>query len=224
MKLFIATANLDEIESCLKRNIISGITTNPSILAKEPKTGFTKHIKKIVELCNQYNEHKRIPLSVEVFTSDPGEMIKQAHLIREEVDYEDLYIKIPIGFDELEVIHELSLDGISVNCTCCFNETQLQLGALAGAKYVSLFCNRLIDVGGDPIEVLRKTKRFLQSSNIDCEIIAGSIRKPTDVSSFWEAGADIVTTGLPVIEQMTKHSQTDVSTERFLSDFEAWIN
>ena len=120
MKIFLDSANLDEIRDCLEKGIISGITTNPSLLSKEPKTAFVQHMKKIVELCNEYK--KNIPLSVEVITTDPKEMISQAHQLIDDLNYENLNIKIPIGWDELAVISELSSNGIDVNCTCLHTE------------------------------------------------------------------------------------------------------
>ena len=174
MKLFLDTANLTEIEDAISKGIIEGVTTNPSILAKEPKTDFIGHIKKIANLCHQGGN---IPLSVEVFAKEPSSMISQAKEIYEEVDYFKLNIKIPVGFEELEVINKLSNDGIDVNCTCCFTSEQMEMATLAGAKYVSLFYNRLIDVGGDPLNVARTVKKFIEEKDVNTEIIAGSIRK-----------------------------------------------
>ena len=118
MKLFLDTANLTQIEDAMKKGVIQGVTTNPSLLAKEPKTDFYKHIKEIVHLCQTYKNG--IPLSVEVFASQPDKMIEQAKEIVQNLDYDDLNIKIPVGYQELEVISELSRLNIPVNCTCCF--------------------------------------------------------------------------------------------------------
>jgi transaldolase len=221
MKLFADTANLDEIRSLLEKGVVQGITTNPSLLAKEPKTDFYEHIQKICDLCREYDA--LVPVSVEVFATEPDSMITQALEIREKVDYPNINIKIPIGFQELRVINRLKKEGIRVNCTCCFTDTQLQLAALSGAKYVSLFYNRLIDVGGDPLEILRRTRKFIDDNELDCEIIAGSIRNPYDLSDCWAEGCHIVTAGHNVIKKATLHIKTDESVNGFLEDFAKWI-
>src|ERR1700722_14036814 len=137
MKAFLDSANLQEIEGALKRGFISGITTNPSILAKEPKTDFIGHIKKIADLCRKYEQ--KVPLSVEVFARHAKDMVDQGCEIMEKVGYENLNIKVPIGWDELEVIYKLKKRGIRTNCTCLFTEAQCALAAQAGASYVSIF-------------------------------------------------------------------------------------
>jgi transaldolase len=218
MKLFIDTANLEQIEDVFSKGVISGVTTNPSLLSKEPKADFYDHVKKIADLCDG------IPLSVEVFATEPEKMIEQAHEIVQRLQYPNLNIKIPIGYRELEVIKSLSSSGIPVNCTCCFTATQLQLAAAAGARYVSLFYNRLLDVDGDPLTVLRNTRAFIDANDLNCEIISGSIRKAEDVSNAWSAGCHIVTAGHKIVVEMTKHSQTDKSVNGFLEDFKKWMS
>lgn len=222
MKLFADTANLLEIEELLDKGVIQGITTNPSLLAKEPKTDFYAHIQKICNLCKE--RKVIIPISVEVFATNPDKMIEQAQEIMKRIDYEKINIKIPIGFEELRVVSELKRLGIDVNCTCCFTSTQLQLAALSGAKYVSLFYNRLIDVGGNPLTCLEQTRKFIDESNLDCEIIAGSIRNPRDLSDAWVNGCHIVTAGHEVIKKATRHIRTDESVQGFMKDFEKWIS
>ena len=151
-------------------------------------------------------------------------MIDQAHEIINKLDYPNTNIKIPIGYEELRVVNELSKNNIRVNCTCCFTSSQLELAALAGARYVSLFYNRLLDVNGDPLQVLRETRKFIDENNLNCEIISGSIRKAEDVSNAWAAGCHVVTAGHKIILEMTKHSQTDKSINGFLEDFKEWIS
>ena len=221
MKYFLDTANLNEIRDGLRKGVVTGVTTNPSILAKEPKTNFLKHIKDIANLCKNYGS---VPLSVEVFAQTPDKMRAQALELVENIDYSNLNFKIPIGFEELEVINQLASSGVDVNCTCCFTTTQLQLGAQAGARYVSLFYNRLIDNGGDPIKVLRRTRKFLDKTGLNCEIIAGSIRNPYDVEDAWHAGADIVTASHKILTNAAKHPKTDESVAGFLKDFNEWMS
>jgi transaldolase len=221
MKLFIDTANLEEIESALERGVVQGVTTNPSLLSKEPQADFYSHIQKIANLCTELAPG--IPLSVEVFAEEADEMIAQAQEIMKTIEYTNLNIKVPIGYDELRVISELKELGIPVNCTCCFTATQLQLAALAGARYVSLFYNRALDSQIDAIEILERTRAFIDFNELECEIIAGSIRNAYDLEDCWAAGCDIVTAGLPVIKKSVSHLKTDESVNGFLKDFAAWI-
>lgn len=220
-KLFLDTANLEHIDDALKTGVISGVTTNPSILAKEPKTDFTVHINKIGDILSNYGSP---PLSVEVFASHPEDMYNQAHELLTEIQYSNINIKIPVGYRELEVIKTLAKDGVEVNCTCCFTAIQLQLAAKAGARYVSLFYNRFLDMGGDPDGALSRTNTFIAANNLNCEIIAGSIRKSEDITRAWAYGADIVTAGYDTIKQSLSHPGTDMSVKRFLKDFNEWIN
>lgn len=219
MKLFLDTANLDEISDAINKGVIQGVTTNPSILAKEPKTDFVGHIKKIAKLC----QTRDLPLSVEVFAKEPTSMLEQAFQIVEDVGYKNLNIKIPVGYEELEVINKLSSQGVKINCTCCFSTAQMEMAVLAGARYVSLFYNRLLDVGGNPSEVASKVNKFIKSSEKDAEIIAGSIRTPSDIVNAWDAGCHIVTAGYQIVKKSMKHSKTDESINGFLKDFEKWI-
>jgi transaldolase len=221
MKVFLDSANLEEIEACLARGFISGITTNPSLLKKEPKTDFVKHIKKIANLCRKYK--RLVPLSVEVFTAHPNKMVVQAVDLMEKINYENLNIKIPMGWDELGVINELAQKGIKVNCTCLFTEAQCMIAANAGAKYVSLFMNRMKDVGIEPTSVIADARALLDDSNTDAEIIVGSIRHERDIIEAQLAGAHIVTSPTEYFRRMTVHPQTIKSVAGFLKDFEDWL-
>src|SRR5437867_3300853 len=148
MKIFVDSANLQEIEEALKRGFASGITTNPSILSKEQRRDFRTHIRDIIALLRQYDA--AIPLSVELFTTDVNEMMHQADDFLDAFgDYEQLAIKVPIGWDELRVIHYLRQRGARVNCTCCMSYNQAIMAARAGANYVSLFWGRIRDTGQD---------------------------------------------------------------------------
>jgi len=221
MKLFIDTANLEEIEDILSKGVVQGVTTNPSLLSKEPKTDFYSHIQKIADLCAQYA--KDIPLSVEVFAAEPLDMIQQAREIFKKINYTNLNIKIPVGYAELGVIHTLNQEGILVNCTCCFTATQMQLAALSGARYVSLFYNRCLDNQGNASRILKRTRQFIEANNLECEIIAGSIRNAYDLEDCWSNGAHVVTASSSVIKKAMSHPKTDDSVEGFLRDFSGWI-
>jgi transaldolase len=222
-KLYIDTANLEDIKRINSLGVIQGVTTNPSLIAKEPKQNFDKLIKDIADYCSKEN----LSLSVEVFATEPDQMINQARDIakshKDLVDASLLKIKIPIGLNELKVINQLTNEGIMVNCTCCFTEQQMQLAAMSGARYVSLFYSRLRDSSGNPEEVLRRTRRFIDENDLFCEIIAGSIRSQGDVSSAWYEGCDIVTCSPAIIESMTSHPKTDASVAGFLKDFNSWV-
>ena len=221
MKIFLDSANLNELENCLNRGILRGITTNPSIISKEPKTDFVKHIQKMADLCKSYKQI--LPLSVEIFTANPKEMHHQAMELIHSLNYKNINIKIPIGWGELEVIHRLSAEGISVNCTCLFNEAQCMLAANAGAKYVSIFMGRLKDIGADPLPIISNVREMLDRSNSTAEIIVGSIRHARDISDAQNAGAHIVTAGMKFYESMSSHPQTAKSVQGFLEDFKQWV-
>jgi transaldolase len=222
LKIFLDSANLQDVENALSRGFISGITTNPSLLAKEPKANFYEHIKKIVKLIEA--DGRGLPLSVEVFATKPDEMIAQAQDIVEKISYPQLNIKVPIGWDELKVIYALTKLGIKVNCTCIFTEEQCVLAASSGASYVSIFHCRLKDIGGDPVRVIENTRQIFDQAGHNAEIIVGSIRMQTDVLEAHLAGGHIVTVGAKVIEQMSAHPATDKSVQGFLKDFQGWMS
>lgn len=221
MKLFLDSANIDDLEFALDLGFIKGVTTNPSLLSKEPKSNFNEHIKNMVKILKDHKSS--LPLSVEVFTNDPDKMIDQAKEIYDLAEYDHLNIKIPIGWRELKAISAIS-EFTKVNVTCIFNVQQSIIAAGAGGHYLSIFFGRLKDIGGYPINVIKETKKILKEFNSSCEIIAGSIRNQGDVLESISSGADIVTTSLEVLESLTPHPQTDKSVNGFLKDFESWIS
>lgn len=224
MKLFIDSANLGEIEEALKRGVVSGITTNPSILSKEEKGDFRAHIKKIIGLIEKYaNGSTRIPLSVEVFSTEPAAMIAQAHdFVWHFNDHPMLNIKVPIGWDELAIISELRRAGIRINCTCCMSYNQAIMAALAGATYVSLFWGRIRDTGYDAASVVRQVRATFREWHHPTEIIVGSIRHIMDINEAFQAGADIVTVPAKFLPLMTQHPKTDEAVRQFVTDFARW--
>jgi transaldolase len=222
VKIFLDSANLQDVENALSRGHISGITTNPSLLAKEPKSNFYGHIRKIVDLIEA--DGRQLPLSVEVFATKPDEMIAQAEDIVQKIAYPGLNIKVPIGWDELKVIYALAKRNIKVNCTCIFTEEQCVLAASAGASYVSIFHCRLKDIGGDPVRVIENTRQILDMQGHAAEIIVGSIRMQSDILEAHLAGAHIVTAGAKIVEGMASHPATDKSVQGFLKDFAGWMS
>ncbi|MBI5045433.1 MAG: hypothetical protein HZC14_00245 [Candidatus Niyogibacteria bacterium] len=243
MKLFVDTARLADIEDALKRGFVRGVTTNPSLFAKEPKGNFNEHIGKIVELIKQYQPDAH--LSVEVFSKDPQEILRQAETFQETFKHPQLSIKVPIGWDELEVIRKLSRKGFSVNCTCNMSVSQALMAAAAGASFVSLFWGRISDGGTkknfaqqknelikkgamkeedfDPAYVVPAVRSLLDSSYPDTQIIVGSIRNGTDVIAAGLAGAHIVTVPPKFFPDMILHFKTDEVVGQFLKDFENWL-
>jgi len=221
-QLFADTANLAEIIEANEMGAIQGVTTDPSIIAKEPKGSFEALIQKLAEYCGAED----LSLSAEVFALDYEGMVRQANEMYERFSpiCKDFRVKIPVGFDGLRAIKTASRAGVQINATACYTEQQLQLCASAGAHYVSLFYCRLKQHGGDVGKVLDRTKNYIYENALNCEIIAGSIRTGTDVSDAWKEGADIVTTGLPVIREMVEHPKSTEAIQRFDKDFSAWLN
>lgn len=243
MKIFIDSANLADIEEGLKRGFAQGITTNPSLLAKEPKSSFEGHVGKIIELIKKYQAG--IHLSVEVFSKDSEEILKQAKRFVAQFAYPELSIKIQVGWNELETIKKLSSEGISVNCTACMSATQALMAARAGAKYVSLFWGRIRDGGTDaefnkereelkakktfddadfdPRFVVKTTRQFLDQNKLNSEIIVGSVRAVTDIRDAGLSGAHIVTVPPKFYPDMIRHFKTEQVVSQFLGDFEQWL-
>ena len=222
--LFADTANLADIKMLASIGIIQGVTTNPTLISKEPKQNFDSLSLKLWEFCAENN----YPFSLEVFSDKVKEMISQgkeisSRLLNVKNKNNLLYIKIPIGVKEIEAIHHLYQANINVNCTCCYTAEQMQLAASAGAKYVSIFYNRLKDIGGNPCDVIARVKLFIDDNNLDCKIIAGSIRKTTDLSEAWTSGCDIVTCSPEIILNSLFHPKSKESSDSFLNDFKLWI-
>ena len=221
MKIFVDSANLNEIEEALKRGFPKGVTTNPSILSKEEKCDFRDHVQNIITLLQKYGYH--IPLSVEVFSTDPKEMLRQSEdFVKYFGDYPHLYVKVPIGWNELEVISELKKRRIKVNCTCCMSLNQAIMAAQAGADFVSLFYNRIRDIGYDANVVVKSVCSLFKQWDLPVQVIVGSIRHIGDVNEAFLAGADIVTIPPKFFTQMLAHPKTDEAVSQFLSDFKNW--
>jgi transaldolase len=221
VKLFVDTADVKELESCLERGFPCGVTTNPMLIARAHCADFRDHIRSMIDVLVKYDA--KIPLSVEVNTTDPARMADQAEeFVREFGDYPHLNIKIPVGWNELKVIAQLARRGVPVNCTCCMSYNQAVIAARAGARYVSLFWGRIRDIGYDAASVVRQTKESLRGSGLATEIIVGSIRHLVDVNEAIQAGADIVTVPPKFFPQMCAHPKTDEAVAQFMTEFRAW--
>jgi transaldolase len=223
MKLFVDSANLHDIEAALTRGFASGITTNPSILAKEERRDYKEVIHEIIHLVEKWG--KPLPISVEVFTTDPAEMIRQAEAFLNEFgDYEGLTIKVPIGWDELQVISTLTDKGTSVNATCGMSLNQAILALNAGARYVSLFSGRIRDTGYDAWTIVKDVRTVMDQAGSAAEIIVGSIRHMMDVNEAMLGGAHIVTVPPKFFPQMARHPKTDEVVEQFVTEFAQWMS
>jgi len=221
--LFADTANLEDIKELDSMGVISGVTTNPSIIALEPKQNYAKLLHEL----NDYCASSDLSLSVEVFETTPHKIAAEALALASTLTHKnlhrELYIKIPVGIEELKIIRSLTRQhNIKINCTACFTEMQLQAAVSAGADYVSFFYNRARDCEINVQRVLKRTKDFIVANNSKTQIIAGSIRSTQDIADAWDAGADIVTCSPKLIKAMVQHDGTVKAIEGFAKDFAAW--
>ena len=223
MKIFVDSANLEDIEDALARGFASGITTNPSILAKEERRDYREHIRDIIDLLTKWG--RSLPLSVEVFTSNVDEMIRQSEdFISEFGHYDGLTVKVPIGWDELRVVTSLSDKGIKVNATCGMSVNQAVMALNAGARYISLFFGRIKDTGYDAATVVSDVRALMDRAASQSEIIVGSIRHLMDVNEAMLAGAHIVTVPPQFLPKMSKHPKTDEAVDQFITEFKEWMS
>ena len=214
MRIFLDTANIEQIRKGAKLGIISGVTTNPSLVAKESTADYETVVKTICSIITG----PETSVSVEVLTEDTQSMIKEARVKASWAP--NVTIKIPATAAGLEAISTLSKEKIKVNMTLCFSVNQALLGALAGATYVSPFVGRLDDVGHDGMEVVKDiVEVYKKYDYIETQVIAASIRHPLHCVAAARAGAHIATVPYNVLMQMINHPLTDVGITRFLADW-----
>lgn len=211
MKLFIDTANIDEIREIASWGVLEGVTTNPSLIAKEGRS-FKDVIKEITELVDG-------PVSAEVISMDAESMVKEARDLAQLGD--NVIIKIPMCAEGLKATSELYKEGIYVNMTLIFSADQALLAARAGARYVSPFLGRLDDIGADGLGELEKIVEIFEIHGIETEIISASIRNVSHIIGSALAGSDIATVPYDVFKLMLKHPLTDSGIEKFLADWES---
>ena len=213
MKFFIDTANVDEIRKANDMGVICGVTTNPSLIAKEGRD-FKKTIEEITTIVDG-------PISGEVkaTTEKAEDMIEEAREIAK--IHKNMVVKIPMTAEGLKAVKVLSKEGIKTNVTLIFSANQALLVARAGATYVSPFIGRLDDISMDGLELIRTISDIFATHAIETEIISASVRHPIHVTECALAGADIATVPYSVILQMTKHPLTDQGIEKFKKDYEA---
>jgi len=211
MRIFLDTANIDEIRQGAKLGIVSGVTTNPSLVSKEGVADYEAAIKEICSIIPG-------PVSAEVLTEDTEAMIEQARHISTWAP--NVVIKIPASLDGLAATSTLARENIKVNFTLCFSLNQALLAALAGATYVSPFVGRLDDVGHDGMQLVKEIVEIFQHYQFPTQVIAASIRHPLHCVAAVKAGAHIATVPFSVLMQMIRHPLTDVGITRFLADWQ----
>ncbi len=213
MRIFLDTANIDQIRQAAKLGVISGVTTNPSLVSQAGATDYEATIKEICSIIDG-------PISTEVVVEGVEPMIEQARQMAAWAP--NVVIKIPSTLEGLEVTKVLAKENIKVNFTLCFSVNQALLGALAGAAYVSPFVGRLDDIGHDGMQLVEEIVEVYENyPDIHTEVIAASIRHPEHCLRAAKAGAHIATVPYNVLMQMIRHPLTDIGISRFLSDFKS---
>lgn len=211
MKFFIDTANIDEIKEINNWGVIDGVTTNPSLIAKE-KRDFKQVIKEIASIVDG-------PISAEVISLDSKNMVNEARELAK--INKNIVIKIPMTEEGLKAVNILSKENIKTNVTLVFSATQALLASKAGASYVSPFLGRLDDISTDGMNLIEDICQIFSIYDIDTQIIAASVRTPMHVLQIAKSGADIATVPYKVFKQMLKHPLTDIGIEKFLKDWES---
>ncbi len=211
MRFFIDTANVEDIRKANEMGVICGVTTNPSLIAKEGRD-FKEVIKEITSIVDG-------PISGEVkaTTTDAETMIKEAREIA--AIHPNMVVKIPMTVEGLKACHQCAKEGIKTNMTLIFSANQALLAARAGATYVSPFIGRLDDISVDGLDLIRDIADIFSVNGIESQIICASVRHPIHVLQCALAGADIATVPYKVIEQMTHHPLTDAGIEKFQADY-----
>ena len=216
MKLFIDTANIEEIKEINSWGVVCGVTTNPSLIAKEGKD-FIAVVKEIANIVDG-------PISAEVISLEADKMVEEAIELYNKIGNKNIVIKIPMCEQGLKAVKILSQKGIHTYVTLIFSATQALLAAKAGATYVSPFVGRMDDIGIDGVQLIEDIACIFEIYNIETEIIAASIRNPIHVIEVAKSGADIATVPYNIIKQMAKHPLTDAGIEKFLKDWDNHIN
>lgn len=209
MELYIDTANLDEIKQAHDLGVLDGVTTNPSLIAKEG----IDYGKRLAEICRIVSG----PVSAEVIALEADAMVKEGK-DRAKIA-ENIVVKLPSTVDGLKACKALSDEGIRTNMTLCFQPLQAMMVAKAGAFLVSPFIGRLDDIGEDGMDLIVRTKQIYDNYGYDTKVLAASIRHPKHMLECALAGADVATVPLAVIKQLMSHPLTDIGIEKFLADY-----
>lgn len=210
MKIFIDTANIDEIKDINRWGILDGVTTNPTLIAREQGRDFKEIIKEIASLVPG-------PISAEVISTDAEGMVREGEELA--AIAENVVIKIPMVEEGLIAVNQLNKKGIKTNVTLVFSPNQALLAARAGATFVSPFVGRLDDIGHNGMELVQDVVKILEWYQLDTEVIAASIRHPRHVYQAAAAGAHIATVPYGVLKKMVNHPMTDKGLEKFIQDW-----
>ena len=213
MKFFIDTANLDEIREANDLGILDGVTTNPSLMAKEGITGKDNILKHYVDICNIVDGD----VSAEVISTDFAGMVREGDALAEL--HPNIVVKIPMIKDGIKAIKYFTDKGIKTNCTLVFSSGQALLAAKAGATYLSPFVGRLDDIGSDGLSLIAEIREIYDNYMFETEILAASIRHTMHVIDCAKLGADVMTGPLSSIMGLLKHPLTDSGLEKFLADY-----
>lgn len=213
MKFFIDTANLEQIQEAQDMGILDGVTTNPSLMAKEGITGAANITQHYVDICNIVDGD----VSAEVISTDYKGMIAEGEKLAEL--HENIVVKIPMIKDGVKALKYFSNKGIKTNCTLVFSAGQALLAAKAGATYVSPFLGRLDDVSTNGLTLIEDIRTIYDNYLFDTEILAASIRHPMHIIECAKIGADVMTGPLSAITALLNHPLTDIGLEKFLADY-----
>jgi len=213
MKFFIDTANLDQIREAQELGVLDGVTTNPSLMAKEGITGRNNILKHYVDICNIVDGD----VSAEVIATDFEGMIKEGQELSEL--HKQIVVKIPMIRDGIKALKYFSDNGIRTNCTLVFSAGQALLAAKAGATYVSPFLGRLDDISTDGLNLIAEIRLIYDNYEFETQILAASIRHTMHVIDCAKLGSDVMTGPLSSIEGLLKHPLTDLGLEKFLADY-----
>jgi transaldolase len=211
VEIYLDTANLDEIREAASWGILTGVTTNPSLMAKEKGADFQTTIQEIATLVDG-------PISAEVVSLDAKGMVNEGVDIAQW--HPNVVIKIPSTPEGLKAVSELAKQNIRTNVTLCFNSVQALLAARAGAFLISPFIGRIDDIAVDGMQLIREISTIYKQNNIETKVLSASIRHPRHIIESALAGADIATCPFKVLQQAMKHPLTDIGIERFLADWE----
>ena len=210
MKIFIDTANIEQIKEAQSLGLLDGVTTNPTLIARENKD-FTSLIKEICSIVDG-------PISAEAVSLTADEIIKEARQLAK--IHKNIVVKIPLIKEGLKAVGVVSKEGIKTNLTLCFSANQALLAAKAGATYLSPFVGRLDDIGHIGMDLIREIKLIYNNYGYKTQIIVASIRNPLHVLEAAKIGADVATIPYDILLNLIKHPLTDIGVERFLKDWE----
>jgi len=214
MKFFIDTANLDQIREAQSLGVLDGVTTNPSLMAKEGITGMNNILKHYVDICNIVDGD----VSAEVISTDYEGMIREGELLAELHD--QIVVKLPMIKDGVRATKYFSDKGIKTNVTLVFSAGQALLAAKAGATYVSPFIGRLDDISTDGLNLIEEIRTIFDNYGYETQILAASVRHTMHIIDCAKIGADVMTGPLSVIEGVLKHPLTDIGLAKFLADYQ----